>query len=85
MLTVNVCWGLGECEELCQPRFQPPLWELCEVGWKIPGCEQAACLLFPMRLAAVVLTLQPLCCAAEINPPLLRGAGKSSALLLVTD
>uniref|UniRef100_A0A8D0FE26 Platelet-derived growth factor (PDGF) family profile domain-containing protein n=1 Tax=Strix occidentalis caurina TaxID=311401 RepID=A0A8D0FE26_STROC len=42
VLTVNVCWGHGECEGLCQPCFQSPLWELCRVGWESPCCKQAA-------------------------------------------
>lgn len=35
VLTVNVCWGHGEREGLCQLHFHPLLWELCKVGWKI--------------------------------------------------
>lgn len=48
VLPVNVCWGHGGHKGLRQLRFQPTLRELCEVGWEIPGCEQAAGWLFPM-------------------------------------
>lgn len=61
VLTVNLCWGLKGLHRL---HFQSPVWELREVGWEILGCEQAAGWLFPVRRAAVVLTLQPLCCTA---------------------
>lgn len=72
--TVNVCWGHGEREGLRQPRFQSPLWELCKVGWEIPGCEQAASRLFPVDQAAVVLTLQPSHCAARDQPAAAAGS-----------
>lgn len=85
VLTVNVCWGHGECEGLCQPRFQSPLWELCKVGWEIPVCEQAASWLFPCARQPLSSHCCPCAALLEINPLLLQGAGKSSALPWVMD
>lgn len=78
-LTVNVCCGHGEREGLCQLHFQLPLWKLCEAVWEIPACEQDASQVFSMHQAAVVLTLQPLCCAA-VDQAAAAAAGRREKL-----